>query len=237
MQFDKRKAYAAFREALPPALQDDRFFKIFYSDIVPSDVLVIGLNPGGDPGRPETIDAASLFFERGEHDYVDCDYKLARKMRELFERAGLATSADAIRRIPKINVVFHRSPGASANAGWTWPEAVRASQSLVGKILEYVRPTMVIFEGVDAYKKLLTQQGWSVRHERDAIPKHVKVAVVAGPSWTDTIAVIVLAHPTGFRWSAENWSAASRILRDELNPGRTVAPTPPLVRRKTPQGD
>jgi hypothetical protein len=50
MPLDKRSLYETFRASLPESLRDDRFFKIFYSDVRPSRIAIIGLNPGGDPG-------------------------------------------------------------------------------------------------------------------------------------------------------------------------------------------
>src|SRR5713226_10424021 len=105
----KQSVYDRFRSLLPADTQSDAFFKIFYSDIRPAPIAIVGLNPGGDPLRPPHF-AASRFYENNEHDYVDCSYRIAGRMRDFLLRSGIAPALDDIRAIPKLNVIFHRSP-------------------------------------------------------------------------------------------------------------------------------
>src|SRR4051812_10771232 len=105
----KRDLYRRFCAELAADQQSDAFFKIFYSDIRRSPIAIIGLNPGGNPANPDELQRASTFYDRDEHDYVDCKYPLAVKMRNFLLRSGIAADDDAIRAIPKLNVIFHRS--------------------------------------------------------------------------------------------------------------------------------
>lgn len=230
--FDKRRVYQAFRQSLPAKLREDRYFKVFYSDIMPARVVIIGLNPGGDPNNPEELKSASLFFENGEHDYVDCDYVLARKMRVLLDRSGLGSSRDAIGRIPKINVVFHRSKSRTDNSGWTWSEAVAASKPFVAEILGHVRPALVISEGLESLDLLLEQQGWAARSIDVVLPGRIKVVTTVGMPWAESVTVVALAHPSGFRWSNEDWATAAEVVRKELKQKPPPKSAPPIVRKK-----
>ena len=92
----KRSFFARFKATLPPDRQTIAHFKIFYSDIRPSRLVIVGMNPGGNPHNPETIQAASLFYDDNEHDYVDCGYPLALKMRTFLVGSGIAGSHFAV---------------------------------------------------------------------------------------------------------------------------------------------
>ena len=231
--FDKRALYGQFRAALPSNLQDDRYFKIFYSDVFRSGIAIVGLNPGGDPDSPADLQSASLFYEKGEHDYADCDYPIARKMRELFDRAGLATGTDAIRRYPKLNVVFHRSRSEKEAKDWNWPAAVEASRPGVAKILSHVTPELLVVEGFKTLEWMLGQQGWAISSIREVVPRHVRVADLSGPAWRSTVRAVVLAHPTGYRWSSEAWAEAARVLGAETRPAPPAKAAGPVVRKRS----
>jgi hypothetical protein len=146
MSFDKRIAYEAFRASLPVALQDDRFFAIFYSDIRPSPIAVIGLNPGGDPAVPSSIRRVSTLYEHDEHEYVDMNYPIAMKMRDLLVRSGAAANITEIRGIPKFNVIFHRS------ASWQLLNDKNVARRLaaphVAAMLHAISPHIVIIDGL-----------------------------------------------------------------------------------------
>jgi hypothetical protein len=198
----KRSIYERYRSTLPVEKQSDTYFKVFYSDIRPSKLLIVGINPGGDPLDPPH-DAASLLYEKGEHDYADCGYRLALKMTEFLKGSGIVRSTDAIRTIPKINVIFERSASFDALAD---PEgAATRSAPFVREIVEAVKPKLLLFEGVKAF---------------DIFRRFVLVEPPAPPDGRFPGLVqwfrferhpgdhVVLPHPTSFHWRAEDWRAA-----------------------------
>lgn len=222
----KQRLYETFRRKLPEHLQDDRHFKIFYSDIRPSPMAIVGLNPGGDPSRPDSLQSASTWYEHNEHDYLDCDYAIARKMRAFLIESGIVATAEGIRAIPKLNVVFHRS------ANWGGLFSQRAARDLahphVNEILEAIAPTMLIVEGFGAVDQLLAQ-GSARRRTSPSIvvPSRLKVETLDLGSGNPCQA-IVLGHPTGARWSNDDWLTAIEYVKSGLPGEESRRPGGPL---------
>lgn len=233
MSFDKRAVYEAFKGALPADKRDDRFFKVFYSDIRPSPVAVIGLNPGGDPEEPHTLQSASLFYEASEHDYVDCNYVLAKRMRRFLAQSGLAPSVEGVRSIPKTNVVFHRSRKADEIGDWN--PLLAASKPHVRAILEHVKPETLVVEGFGTVTRLASQQRWRAAPVAEPVEKRLRLFALQGVSWRDSVQVLALAHPSSgmVHWTEEEWLVAIKVVRERLGPPQPpVAPRGPIVRRR-----
>ena len=231
---DKRAMYDRFKASLPASEQHDRYFKIFYSDVRPSPLVIVGLNPGGDPDNPGSLQSKSTLYEHGEHDYVDCDYPIAVKMRGLLLETGAATDLEAIRSIPKVNVVFHRS------ARWeelTNPsDACELSRVHVSSILLTVSPRIVLVEGFESLKQLVKQQALTVTEPQTLIPSRLKTAILGFPDGR-VVKAVVLGHPTGARWSTAEWRNAVTLIRAELSDGqaagsRASANSGPRARRR-----
>ncbi|MFG0249499.1 MAG: hypothetical protein ACF8OB_11485, partial [Phycisphaeraceae bacterium JB051] len=73
---------------LQTGLNENRFFKIFYSRLLSSKIMVIGYNPGGDPAAWDgSTQASTPFYENHEHEYVDMNYPIAKAMRHFFLHA------------------------------------------------------------------------------------------------------------------------------------------------------
>ena len=67
-------------------LRDRNSYTIYYSQICPSDVLVLGTNPGGSPNDPSSIICASTrYYENWEHEYVDSHYPIQVVMNPLLK--------------------------------------------------------------------------------------------------------------------------------------------------------
>jgi hypothetical protein len=96
-------------------LEDRRFFSIFYSQIIPSPILILGYNPGGDPESwTSTEYAVPLSFQNGEHEYVDYDYPIAKAMSCLWR------IPDSAQRSGEIPSLVRRSMIVSMVACATW---------------------------------------------------------------------------------------------------------------------
>lgn len=134
-------------------LTDRRDYKIFYSEVKPAEVMVLGINPGGDPltWEPSSYSTASRsFYEHREHDYVDCPYKAAAMMKPLL--ADLLGSVDAVRDVVKTNLSFRRTPHSDDKTfrkfhGMSLRESQLEARPFLEEILAHVKPRLVILEG------------------------------------------------------------------------------------------
>ncbi len=134
-------------------LRERRFYSIFYSQIVASKLLVLGYNPGGDPESwDESQLASTTFYEGGEHEYVDCHYKIANAMREFLQTVLGLSSYDAIRSIPKTNLIFRRSVGQNSLTS-DQDEAIRESLPFLEEIISRVNPKVILLEGTTTLDK------------------------------------------------------------------------------------
>lgn len=137
-------------------LTDRRHYSIFYSRIVPCSTFVVGYNPGGEPGTWSTDSLASTgFYENWEHEYVDCDYPLARAMQKYLPAVLSLSDVEAVRRIPKSNLIFHRSSGQDT-LKLPDKKAISKAKPILDQILCRVSPSLIICEGTttqDAFEK------------------------------------------------------------------------------------
>jgi hypothetical protein len=145
----------AYREH--SGLQERRFYSIFYSRVEPSDIMVLGYNPGGDPDHwDESLLASRSFYENNEHEYVDCHYPLAVAMKA-FLKSVLGFENDAqVRSVPKTNLIFRRSRSQDVLA-LRPAAALDEARPFVEQIICRVRPRAILFEGtvtLDQFEKL-----------------------------------------------------------------------------------
>src|SRR5260221_10929648 len=81
------------RFRLATKLPDRSFYKIFYGQIHPAEILALGINPGGAPANTNSdgrthkdgvIAAASAgYYENDEHDILDCEWRENNGLRRL----------------------------------------------------------------------------------------------------------------------------------------------------------
>jgi hypothetical protein len=156
-------------------LDERRFYSIFYSQINPSPVLILGLNPGGDPENWDQSSLASqAFYENGEHEYVDCDYPIAVAMRTFLQRALSLPSEAAIRGLPKTNVIFRRSRNLNS-LGVPVAQAMDEALPFVEEIIFRVQPTAVILEGIDTLSRF-------ARHYCSGVPQDITGREISTPN-------------------------------------------------------
>ena len=130
-------------------ITERRLYSIFYSQVIPSPILILGYNPGGDPTNwDESALASESLYEASEHEYVDCDYKIARAMRPFLIHVLSLASENEIRRIPKTNLLFRRSP-SKGELPIGEDEAISESKSILEQILVEVSPDTILFEGIN----------------------------------------------------------------------------------------
>jgi len=143
-----------------------RFHTIFFSHIHPFPLMVLGLNPGGDPETPGKFNNASdKFFENYEHNLVkyarDPTYRLAQPLAALIGDAIGTRGAEFIRQVPFTNVVFHRSPPAESGSrsfaeihGCTFRRAFELGQNTLQRLVRLVDPDILLVVSRDAYRYL-----------------------------------------------------------------------------------
>ena len=142
---------AEFRER--SGLQERDFDSIFYSRIPPSPLMILGINPGGNPATWSMPADADEFCSDWQHHDVDERYPIQAVMQPLLQRV-LGIDNAILRRIPKTNMVFRRSQGVGKfqeqQGGMSMEQALKETAPVLEKIIHRVSPRMIIFEGLDA---------------------------------------------------------------------------------------
>ncbi len=208
---------------------DSRFYKIFYSRINPAPLLVVGVNPGGNPGHPSSLmSASSSFFENYEHDYVDCSYTIQRMMLPLLEHALKATP-DQIRAIPKTNLAFRRSPGEAdfkKHHGMSLTDGMKESKPWLERIIRHVKPRMILLETMkpEAFALLYGGVAWSraqpiadelCANHRGAMVRAFSAKVLPIGVLNMTIPVVAIGHPSVGSFSKPSvWQAITASVFD-----------------------
>jgi len=213
-------------------LEDRRHYSIFYSQILPSDILIIGFNPGGDPGASDESKLASTsFYENGEHEYVDCDYALAMAMRGFLINTGVAASVEDIRSIPKINLIFRRS-SIMNQLPLSAREALAESKPFVEQILQAVKPRVIVFEGLSTMEKfesLYCSNGFPEMYTGEVYTPNGRAKARIYRAGTGTVdclnkecVLVGIGHPSKYGRRAE-WSQVeekARSLFDAMETGQ-----------------
>ncbi len=134
-------------------LSERKFYSIYYSQIIPSPVLILGFNPGGDPNNwDKSVLASQTFYENNEHEYVDCDYKIAVAMRKFLINVLSLSDKEDIRNIPKTNIIFRRSISTNS-LGLSKEHAILEAKPILNQILIRVAPKTIICEGIGTLEK------------------------------------------------------------------------------------
>jgi len=135
-------------------------------------------------------------------------------MRQMLLRAGVVANLQDIRAIPKFNVIFHRSPRWPPNL-FDAAAARELARPAVAQILAEIAPQILLVEGYEALTQFIKQQSpLTLRDQRKLIPSRLKVATVELNG--ARIKLVVLAHPTGSRWSGTEWDSAIEHIRAEV---------------------
>lgn len=134
-------------------LTERRYYSIFYSRIPSSPLMILGINPGGNPTTWTMPMGADEFCSAWQHDYVDERYEIQAVMQPLLRKV-LGVNDGILRRIPKTNMVFRRSQGVSKfkeqQSGMTMDAALQEAAPTLEKIVRRVSPKAIIFEGLEA---------------------------------------------------------------------------------------
>lgn len=199
-------------------------YKIFYGSVHSAPILVLGINPGGDPANTEPngskhktgeVAAASAgFYESGEHDVLDCDWKENRGLKKLLVPL-LNGDETAIRsRVVKTNLAFRRSPKVKDID----IDAAKAEAApFLAEIMVVVCPRLVVLTSLDL-PAFLGRFCGSVSDATEQI-KDEKVKQVVFESATAEIngcqsrsLIVRVAHASQFGWTYAKYNVVERIV-------------------------
>ena len=201
-------------------LTDSNLYKVAYSPLTPSEVLFIGDNPGGDPDRPETVANYKEDYGADEHDFLDEDYRLVVKVRELFRDAFGRDGIEKLRSLQVTNASFFRS--SEQPSGSMLNSSREKCRPYLGRIVKIVNPLLVLATGMSVFRYL---EGY-VKDAREidrALPppakgQHIYYRRVRGRfEMLDgkEIDLVGFHHLSGYQWSnRKRADLAKRIKRD-----------------------
>lgn len=168
--------------------KDKNGFAIFYSPVNENaKIAIVGYNPGGGSDSFEIENIK----EPKEHEYLIADYPMARKMKKIFEEAGLS-----LNDTNKFNLIFFRSRTVAA---LTNQELMNFSEQKVIQILNQLNPKLIITEGFVTFERLLQlKNGKKIYEETYGDKRILLIGEIEG-----NVTVLGLRHPTGARLSNE----------------------------------
>lgn len=178
-----RELDAEYRDV--SGLEERRHYSIFYSRIEQNPIFVLGYNPGGNPETwSESKLASRSFYEKGEHEYVDCDYPLAVAMRAFLLKLLANDGLDGIRKIPKTNLIFRRSTNQNTLAA-SELAGLREAKPFVERMIARCAPQLVICEGMTTLKAF-------ERHYCTDVLKHADGPEISTPNGRNRAAIYTL---------------------------------------------
>lgn len=201
-------------------LEDPNLYKVAYSPLTPSDVLMIGDSPGGDPCRPETVANYKEEYRDGDHDFLDEHYRLAVRTRDLFKSAFGSKGHARLRHVQVTNASFFRSPGRPS---------VRETRSnrekcrpYLTQLMEIVDPILILANSMDVFRYLKGHLGNDKEIDRALPPPasgqqiyYRKVRGRLGMLGGKDVDLVGFHHLSGYRWSTQKFiDLAIRIRRD-----------------------
>lgn len=207
-------------------LRDRSQYKIFYSPVRPAEILVLGINPGGDPakimpdgmnlrenkgGEPRGASSAG-YYENDEHDLLDCRWRENNIVKLLTPL--LDGNRETIRdNVVKTNVAFRRSPKAT---GLDLDTAKAEAAPFLAEILEFVQPKLIVLAGVklDEFSKWFCTSAellGDAEVDRKVGQTVFKAAAVTLTKGGHRAIAAQVAHASQFSWTYEKYDVANKI--------------------------
>ena len=203
-------------------LDSRAWYKIFYCQVRPAPILQLGINPGGDPQNTssdgcrhftgETAASSQGYYENGEHDLLDCDWRENVGLKKLL--MPIVGSQEKIRStVVKSNLAFRRSSKATKiNIKQAKAEAVPFLKDMIRR----VAPRVVILTG-DTVTDFCGVFGEAFRiiEEPQREPGTGQVILEAGTcklTPNEESLVVRVAHASQFNWIYDRFEVGPRIL-------------------------
>lgn len=204
-------------------LQDRSAYKIFYGPVRPAPVMVLGINPGGDPAdvladslhRRNGLDSAASigFYEHEECDLLDCNWPENRGLMKLLVPLFNGDQELIRTGVVKTNLAFRRS---RKKTGIDFENAKREAAPFLLEILGVVQPRLILLTSVDlstfakTFGTSITPLDAPLRDDRVGQVVFEAAAVVMKGTGAETL-VVRVAHASQFSWTYEKYGVVSRI--------------------------
>ena len=198
-------------------------YKIFYGPVRPAPILVLGINPGGDPTNTEAdgakqktgevAAASSGFYEGGEHDVLDCDWKENKGLKKLLVPL-LNNDEEAIRlSVVKTNVAFRRSPKAK---DIDIVAAKVEAAPFLAEIMAVVQPRLIVLTSIDLpafLNSFCVNVGDLTEQVRDEKVKQVvfESAIAQLKNCESSSLIVRVAHASQFSWTYNKYDVVGLI--------------------------
>lgn len=224
---------------LATGLRDRSAYKIYYGQVHPAPILVLGINPGGSPadisadGTVESgggkASSSAGYFENWEHDVLDCDWAENKGLRRLLMPLVGDDPGRFRREVVKTNLAFRRSRRIS---DIDREAAFAEARPFLELIIAEVAPAVIILTGakLEDFVRLMAEDSQPlVPAERD--PKIGHVVFAANKTrlrgGTHEVLVVQVAHASQFSWTYDRYDISARIVelldgRSAVLPGRTT---------------
>ncbi len=204
-------------------LHDRAFYKIFYGPVRPAPVLLLGINPGGDPSevaegalkRKDGQDSAasSAFYENDECDLLDCNWPENTGLKKLLVPLFGGAESPIRTEVVKTNLAFRRS---KKKTGIDFERAKQEAAPFLSEIIARVQPRLVLLTSLDV-ASFIGSFGFAmepvVAQERD--PKVGQIVFEAARTTlrgTSSEALVVrVAHASQFAWTYARYDVVRRI--------------------------
>jgi hypothetical protein len=216
-----RDLEARYRDA--SGLADRSHYKIFYGLVKPAPVLILGINPGGDPTKTQPdgrkhhdgrdASASSSFHEGGECDLLDCVWPGNVGLKKLLVPLLDGNEAAIRGAVVQTNLAFRRS---ARKTDIDMKKAMLEARPFVREIAARVAPRLVVLAGasIDLFvNDHATRIEPLVPVQRDDKVGHIVFAASrAKVQGTQSESIVVqVAHPSQFNWTYERYDIPRRI--------------------------
>jgi len=195
-------------------LRDRRDYSAFYSPCVPSPLLVLNANPGGDADDYQVVDVGA-----GQHEYIEGYGKTSATTGRILMDALGQVDAEAIRGVQGSNVIWRRSR-RMAQLAISEKDAALETQPFLKRMIQHVAPRAILFGGNSAFTLFIEAHQATARSFPDETltgPNGSRQAVVYAryelqlPYLSGPVDAFVILHPCkGVR--AEAMAALRRAL-------------------------
>jgi hypothetical protein len=216
-----RDLEARFRRASGLANRSD--YKIYYGQVHPAPILILGINPGGAPSNTNPdgrtykdgsiAAASSSYFENDEHDILDCKWRENYGLQSLLTPLVGGDTQLIRQKVVKTNIAFHRS---AKKKDIDIDRANAETAPFLAELISVVKPSTILLTGVsiDEFNdRFASTSSIVVPAERD--PRINQVVFAASKSElraTGAEALVVqLAHASLFGWTYARYQVAKRI--------------------------
>lgn len=199
-------------------------FKIFYGPIWRPPIVVLGINPGGDPaaiapdgvhyrdGRNSRAASSDGYCENGENDLVDCTWSENTGLLKLL--MPILGSPNVIRRnVVKTNLAFVRLKNTKDRR--TIDRSKDQSAPFLDRILERVLPELILLTGVKLYdfgnRHCSEVNELSNREKEQSVNQPVICPARVRLRSGHTCIAVEVAHASQFSWIYGKYCVAPKI--------------------------